>query len=329
MNLSERPTLCVDTKGDGVLSRQQCFTATRVRATKVNVASLRFGPVSLASDGGSSGTGSRFYVDSYRADAPGPLITFPAFFRTGTLRLAGQTYRVAVADGDYDGRFHSTLALPLDHAWRLPASDVFAIDLNHDGEFEFSSAGRSEVTPLGHLIQVAGTYYAIDLAPEGTSIALVKTEPEFGTLALEPNDTTAELKLWSDASDQYLRGRQWRLPAGQYKGIYIASERKDASGDVWSFSSDFSSAFSHLGSLEFFVIRPGETTSVRIGPPFVVTAEVHQVGRDVAISPVITGCGGEQYQANFQRNGRPAPRRAFKIVDEEGTILVADKFQYG
>jgi len=330
VNLSERPALCLDTNGDGVLSQERCFAATRVRETKVSSSSLRFGPISLVSEDGSSQTDGTFYVNTYRTDAPGPLTAFPAFFRTGKLRLAGQTYQVAVVDGDCDGRFHSILSLPLDQAWRIPESDVFAIDLNHNGQFEISLSGRSEVMPLGHLIQVADTYYAIDIASDGRSLALAKTELEFGTLSIEPNDTMAELRLWSDASDQYLRGRQWRLPAGKYKGIYAAFEKKDASGDVWSFSSNLSSAFTCLGPLEFFTIQPGETTSVKIGPPFAVKTDVQRAGpENVSIGGVLAGCAGEEYQMGCRRNDRALPSPAFKIVDEKGTVLVAGKFEYG
>jgi hypothetical protein len=330
VNLSAKPSLCVDTDGDGGLAQERCFTATCMRETKVSSRSWRFGPISLASQDNSGKTDSRFYVNCYRPDAPASLTTFPAFFRTGKLRLGGRTYRVAVVDGDCDGRFRSILSLPLAQARRLPGSDVFAIDLNRNGKFEISLYARSEVMPLGQLVQVGDDYYAIDITSDGTSLALSKTEPRCGTLILEPNDTTVEVRLWSDAADQHLpRGRQWQLPAGKYMGIYAAFEKKDASGDVWSFSSGLSSAFSRLGPLDFFVVRPGETTRLRVGPPFVVTAEVRQVGGTVSISPVILGCGGERYQADFRRNWRRAPERLFKIVDEKGTVLVADKFQYG
>jgi hypothetical protein len=120
------------------------------------------------------------------------------------------------------------------------------------------------------------------------------------------------------------------MPAGKYKAIRATLEKKDASGDVWSFSSSLSSAFTRLGALEFFVIRPGETTVIRIGPPFVVKADVQKMSAGmVSIDSVLVGCAGEQYQAGFQRNGRRASEPSFQIVDEKGTVLVADKFQYG
>jgi hypothetical protein len=322
----------VDTDSDGVLGRERCFGATRIRATEGGSSSLQFGPISLVAPDASGATDSRFYVRCYRADAGATLTTCPVFFRTGKLKLDGRTYHVAAVDGDCDGRYRSLLSLPLDRPWRIPDSDVFAIDLNGDGKFEMSlyPDRPSEVMPLGQLVRVADVYYALEIAPDGRSLVLSRTEPQFGILALEPNDMTIEMRLWSDAADQQLsHDRQWQLPAGRYKAIYAASEIRDASGDWWSFSSNLSSAFTHLGPLDFFVIRPGETTRLRVGPPFVMTADVHRAGAQVSISPVLSGCGGERYQADFQRNGRRPPDRTFKIVDEEGNVLVADKFQYG
>jgi len=333
VNLSETPSLCIDTKGDGVLSQERCFVATRIRETKASNSSWRFGPISLAPRDAPPGADAGFYVNCFRVDRPASLTTYPAFVKVGRLRLDGQTYRVAVVDGDCDGRFHSILSLPLDGMWRFPGSDVFAIDLNRNGKFEISLhlSGRSEVMPLGHLVRFEDGYYAIDIAADGKSLALSKTEPRFGTLLIEPNDTTVEMRMWSDAADQHLaRAQRWPLPMGKYMAIYAVLEKKDASGDVWSFTSDVSSAFARLGPLNFFVIEPEQTTRVRVGPPLVVTADVRQVGTGtVEISPIITGCGGEHYQADFRRNWRRPSERLFKIVDEKGTVLVADKFQYG
>lgn len=330
MNLSDKPSLCLDTDGDGVLAQEECLGAAYLRGAKDSGGTWRFGPISLASQNNAPATESGFYVDCFRADAPAPLLTRPVSFKTGKLRLAGRAYRVAVVDGDCDGRFRSLLSLPLDRAWRCPESDVFAIDRTCDGKFGFSPYGQSEVMPLGHLLQMADTYYAVDIAPDGTSLTLTRTEPEFGTLLIEPKDAVVGLKLWSDAADQYLQGRQWQLPAGKYKAMHATLETRDTSGDVWSFSSNLSSAFTRLGVLEFFEIRPGEATTIRIGPPFVVKAEVQKMSAGmVAIDAVLVGCAGEQYQPGVQRNSRRALEPSFKILDEEGAVLVADKFQYG
>jgi hypothetical protein len=120
------------------------------------------------------------------------------------------------------------------------------------------------------------------------------------------------------------------LPAGKYQGMYADVQMKDAAGNAWSFSCDLIPSVRHpLGALKFFTIEPGQTTRLRFGPPFVVTAEVQQNGPEVSICSVLFGCGGERYKSSVQRNGQRLPEQTFKIVDGKGTVLVADKFQYG
>jgi hypothetical protein len=323
--------LCVDTDGDGILSKGRYFTAEVSEATPVSASRQRLGPISLISRDSAGKTNDGFYVDCFREDARGLLILRPAFVCTGRVRLDGQTYRVAVMDGDSDGLFNSTLSLPLDHQWRMPACDVFAIDLNRNGTLEISMHGQSEVMPLGKLVKVGDAYYAIEVASDGRSLALSRAEPQFGTLTVEPNDATIELRLWSDAADQYLlQSREQQLPAGKYKAIHAVLVKTDASGDMWTFVSNSSSAVTCLGPLEFFTIEPGETTTIRIGPPFVLKADVQKgsSGR-VPISPMIVGCAGEEYAAAYRRSRRQPTPIAFTIVDEKGTVLEAGKFEYG
>jgi len=323
VDLAGRPTLCIDTDGDGILSEERCYTAENIKETRVSSRSWRFGPISLVSAEDSHRADAKFYVKCHRTDAPGRLSTFAAFVRVGKLRLAGQTYRVALVDGDHDGLFNSVLSLPLDRPWRMPACDVFAVDWNRNGTFEISTFKQSEVVPLGRLVRVDDVYYAIDISPDGRTLELSQAEPQCGTLTIEPNDAVVELRLWSDAADQHLlQSRERQLPVGKYKAIYAVIRRTDASGDVCTISSSLSSAFTHLGALEFFTIRPGETTSIRIGPPFVVRADVQKLASGtISIGAVLIGCAGERYDA---------PRRTFfKIVDEKGNVMAGDRFEYG
>lgn len=323
--------LCIDTDGDGILSDERCFTTKPIAASRLSAGTHQFGPIWPVVNDGVARCDSGFYARCYRDDPRGLLMLFSASFRTGKLRLAGQTYRVAVVDGDHDGSYHSILSLPLDRQWRMPACDVFAIDLNRNGTLEISMHGQSEVVPLGKLVKVGDAYYGIEVASDGRSLALSRPEPQFGTLTVEPHDATIELRLWSDAADQYLlQSRERQLPAGKYKAVYAVLAKTDASGDMWTFMSNSSSAFTHLGPLEFFTIEPGETTTIRIGPPFVLKTDVQKgsSGR-VSISPVIVGCAGEEYAAAYRRSRRQPSPITFKIVDEKGTVLETGKFEYG
>jgi hypothetical protein len=323
--------LCIDTDGDGVLSEERSLTARVSKETPVSSRRQRFGPISLVSGPDSRGTDADVYINCWRADTRGLLTTSPRFFRTGRLRLAGHRYQVALVDGDYDGLYRSILSLPLDRTWRLPGCDVFALDLNHNGTFEISLRERSEIVPLGKLVRVADAYYAIDIACDGKSLTLSRVEPQCGTLTVEANGAAVELRLWSDAADQHLlQCRERQLPAGKYKAVYAVLTTIDASGRTCTLASNTSSASTRLGPLEYFEIHGGETTSIRIGPPLVVKADVQTTGSGgVSISPVIVGCGGEEYRPALSRGlQRPAPP-GFKIVDEEGNVLVQDRFKYG
>ncbi|MGE5294291.1 MAG: hypothetical protein ACM3VT_05630 [Solirubrobacterales bacterium] len=325
VDLSDSPRLCLDTDADGVLSEEHCFPAD------MSDGAWQFGPIPPIGGAGSGSADGRFYVRCSRPNAPSTLLTRPASFRTGRLRLDGETHRVAVADGDYDGAFRSILSLPLDRPERLPASDVFGIDLNHNGTFEISLGGQSEVMPLGRLVKIRDAYYALDVAPDGTSLALSRTEPQLGTLAIEPNDVAVALRLWSDAAEQCLaQGRTWQLPAGKYKAIHATLTKTDTSGHVWTVSSNTSSRFTRLGPLEYFTIEPGITTSIRIGPPFVLKTDVVQTAAaQVSIGMVLIGCAGEEYWGIQQQEQRRPSPPALRIVDEKGTVLETGTFEYG
>lgn len=320
--------LCVDTDGDGVLSEERCFTAEVSTGTPVSGSRQQLGPISLLSRDSPGRINDAFNVGCFRQDARGLLMPSAAFYRTGKIRLAGQTYRVAVVDGDCDGLFKSILPLPLADRtlWSRPRCDVFAIDLNRDGKLDQSVREKSEVCPLGRLTKVEDAYYAIDIAPDGSRLTLSRTEPQFGTLVLDANDVAAELRLWSDAADQYLpANRQWQLPPGRYAAIHGVLTAKDASGDIWTFlASTPVFAADRMGALDYFTIEPGKTTSVRIGPPFVVKTTMKKTGRSsdtMYISPVVVGCAGEEYSAVLRRNGGQLLAPAVTILDEKGTAL--------
>jgi hypothetical protein len=81
-----------------------------------------------------------------------------------------------------------------------------------------------------------------------------------------------------------------------------------------------------------FDVRPGQSAALVLGPPFTVRTDVRQAGNTVTIGLTITGRAGEFYSAKALVNDHLLPRRqqpALTIVDEEGNVLVTDRFQYG
>ena len=332
LDFSGKPRLCLDGNRDGFLANEPCFHAKTVQL-QPQERYWRFGPIQAKLHPQEIGGTSAFYV-SYRASNrdkvqgrssyPGSL--YPAYYRCGKVRLGGCIYKVAVVDGDYDGQFGSVVSVPVQGIWHLPRCDVFAIDRNRDGKFEISLGAQSEVAPLSRLLLLDGRYYAVNVAGDGSSLALTLAEPVQGQLAVEPRDAKLQLRLWSDAADQYLSpgDTRWNLPVGRYQTLSGVLSLQDSAGNEWTFTT------ATFGELAAFEIRPDETTRVRVGPPFLVAARVKQVDREwVPINLSIVGCAGEEYQASVQCNGRRPPEPAFQIVDEKGTVLVTDKFQYG
>jgi hypothetical protein len=327
--------LCVDLNHDGLLSGERCFQAQSLESDRWGRRPWRFGPIFMG-DGRKSGQEAAFDAIYYATDRPASLSLYPAYYQSGRLRIDGRICDVALVDGDYDGRFGSLVSLPAglgavadvlpENTWRAPRCDLFAIDWNGDGKYEFSWADWSEAMPLSKLVLLGDRYYAIEVAPKGGELRLTQTEPVFGRLAIDPANAELLLKLWSNAAEQCISrsAGPWDLPVGTYQTLYAVVILQDSKGDSWIFST-----LRDTGRLSLFEIRPKETTRVRLGPPFVVKVDVRRVDSGtISICPIVVGCGGEQYRADFGRTSRRAPERTFKIVDEKGNVLV-DKFQFG
>ncbi len=317
--------LCIDRDSDGAFSEERCLTAKISKNSPVSRKHQQFGPISLTS----GGSDTDVYINCWRNDGRGLLVPFARYFRTGTLLLNGQIYKVAVVDGDYDGLFNTTISLPWEGDLSRFGCDVFAIDLNHDGTFDTSLYNQSEIMPLSQMVRIKDTYYAIDITLDGKALALSETKPEFGMLSVDVNGMNVELGLCSDTAHQHLRGHQWELPVGTYQATHLILAKSDGSGDIWLSTSLFPLASTaDLDSLTSFAIKPNQTTSLKIGPPFIVKAEVQVINREeVLIRPFVMGCAGEMYSADIARY-RHSPDRKLKIMAEDGTVLVDDSFKY-
>jgi len=318
--------MCLDADADGLLSDERCYPAHLVQGLEERVTFRnKFGPLSLAIGDGDQQGIVHLSILSYRRDKPGPLWVYPSHYRSGRLRLSGKIYAVALIDGDYDGFYKTPLSLPFDPSLQTRC-DVLAIDLNGDDKFDGFGPG-GEVSPLTTMVAVNGRYYATHVADNGETLELATVEPPEGHLAMDSPNTSLDLRLWSDAANQVLspRTNEWSLPVGRYQTVSAVLHLYDPNGNDWTFpmGPDF-------GVLQSFEIQPDHVKQLRAGPPFVLRTHVEK-GQEgtLIIGPALVGCAGEEYRFDFGRNGRRPPERTFKIVDEKGTVLVADKFQYG
>jgi hypothetical protein len=310
-------TLYFDTDADGDLADEQ--------------------PVSSAADGGGIGWAGlavrgagaapvRLYALSHSgADghAPRCLHVRPGGCRAGTVELAGRRYRLALIDGNFNGRYDDTLTAPLAER----GADGLAIDLNGDGLFQRADyrAGTTEWMPLCKGVPVNGTYYALRAAPDGSQVHLTPTTPAMGTLDL--GERTVEFQAFTDYGFVSVRTADGRaeLPAGLCTVVALKLLRTDKDGGVWAM--DRRSGDDPLGRL---TIPAGKRVEVPLGPPLVCKTDVRQSGRQVFIGLTLVGRAGEQYVSRATRVGAASVRPpSLKVLDEAGNVLATGTFEYG
>lgn len=310
--------LYLDTDGDGLFSDEKQYLGTWLSIFKLT-RTYRFGPISTQQ--GDSGTkGSLFYADC----SNGKWLTFDqVFYRWGKVVLDGRTYEVALIDTDFDGKYNKYFVPPAADS-RDPRCDVFAIDLDGDSKFQYGEPGASEIMPLSRLIKINGQYYSLEVADDGGTIEFRQAKPQFGTLSLEGKQ--AKLALWSDAARQQLSGsgKDWNLPAGKYAVVTMDLTETDAAGDRW----DFKMAKAGAGKFGDFEIKPGRTTSFRIGPPFQTRSFMDNREGNVLVGFDLKGQASERYVPGATRNGKEVPEPQFKIIDSYGKVANSGQFEF-
>ncbi len=312
--------LLLDTDGDGLWSDERVYVGRLLWPRPLYV-TYEFGPVFLRQSRIEPG-GDAFYADC----SSGEWLTFwPAFYREGKVVLEGKTCRVVLVDSDFDGRFNESFVPPAINKID-PGCDVLAIDLNGDSEFfGHQPSDPVEIMPLCKLINIEGRYYQIDVAEDGSTVEFRRAEPQFGMLDL--GGKTVELELWSNAGRQSLSGSggTWRLPAGRY-GARSLNLTEIEGGDRWVFEMFRAEA----GQLRDFEIKPGRTSTFKIGPPFQIRASMERLVRnpDVMVRFELRGQGGELYSGAPKKNGKEPSEPSFKILNGAGQTVQSGRFAY-
>jgi hypothetical protein len=312
--------LYLDTDGDGLFSDEKEYVGTWLSIFRLTVTYL-FGPVS-ARHGDTETKAGQFYAEC----SDGKNITFrPAFYRRGQVVLDGKNYQVGLIDTDFDGKYNKYFAPPIENS-RDPRCDVLAIDLDGNSKFNLKDPGDSEIMPLCRLIKIDGRYYSIDVTEDGGTIEFRRAKPQFGTLSL--NGKHAKLALWSDAGHQRVSGSnsKWLLPAGKYSVVELELTEPDSEGNRWTF--DTIKARAWHGKLGDFEIRPDQTTSFQIGPPFQIKTFMKDTGRNALVGFHLQGQAGELYVPGAKKNGVEVPKPQFKIVSVAGQTVHTGQFEF-
>ena len=249
------------------------------------------------------------------------LTLHPAYCREGQVNLDGKSYRIAVVDGDYDGKYNRIFEPPAKGS-RTPWCDIIVVDRNRNSEFEFID---SELMPLCRIIQINNKNYDIQVAENGSEIVFRQANIQYGTLDL--GGEKVDLKLWSDTMHMQLKGsdKKWRLPAGKYGISSFKLSEKESGGD----QLDFKATVSNSGGLGSFEIKPGQTTSMALGPPYKIVTAMDRSGENISLSFLLVGKAGESYLPGAEKDGEMVPEPTFKVFDESGKVVHTGQFEYG
>ena len=310
--------LFLDTDSDGLFSDETQYVGTWQRIFKLT-RTYYFGTVTT----GPGIPGAKAGAFNAQCSDGKWLMCYPAFSREGAVALEGRRCKMALVDADFDGRYDGRFVPPA-RGFREPGCDILALDLDGDGKFRFHDDGDSEIVPLCRLVKVGPRYYDMEVAEDGSVATFRRATPEYGTLDL--GGAEVKMTLWSDVAHQFLQGSRgtWRLPAGRYSAIALELNEED-SGARWTFEM----GKTRSGLLGEFEIRPGESTAVKIGPPFQIRASMRRYSQNVSITFDLEGQAGERYRSLVKKNGAEAPEPSFKIVDRSGRVAHSGRFEYG
>ncbi|MHC4591607.1 MAG: hypothetical protein ACYS8L_02805 [Planctomycetota bacterium] len=311
-HVSRPPKLFVDTDGDRDFSDEQAVEAKA--GTRSTGGVIQFAPVTFK-----AGPSGEFEV-KFRADAQAPprhLLVRPAGLRVGTVTLGEKSYRIAISDGNLDGRYDGMFAPKSHYDW-------LGIDRNGDGTLDSDWMRSEEIIPLPRLLNAGDAYYSVKVAADGSSVALQKADPRLGVLDVEC--PSAMLTLLGPCGRRQLQvgsGKR-QLPAGKYSARIVTLGQRDDKARLWEVTS-----YGDTGKLSDFEIREGATLSLKAGPPLQIKPQVSQDARRVRIGLLVLGRAGERYSAAARTDGKVVPAPKLRILDESGKVLDSGRFEYG
>ncbi len=219
-----------------------------------------------------------------------------AGYYTGEVLIGERTYRVALVDVNANGRFDDANALYKD-------GDRLLIDDNEDGRF-------GTVRYVGPLLRVAGAYWGLEVATDGSHIVLSEPQVETGTLHVDEDSLTVTV---AGEAGRFVLTRTtaeepFVLPVGSYAVERVEVHRTDDAGVEWSIRSQ-------RGEGPAFRIEPGRETAVRVAEPLAVHATIDWLSSELGLLLSVRGEGDLPYL--IFRGGR-------MLEDTFGVLVKAD-----
>lgn len=254
----------------------------------------------------------------------------PTFYKWGKMRLGDNVYRVAVIDGDYDGKFQ-TLFKNATQNHRYGGCDAFGLDNDTNVFFGRRQIDTGKIVPLGRYFKIEdvssgdtkGRYYSLSIEPDGKTVRMAPAEPAMGTLQIGSN-TRVSAKLLSDMATQWVNFKgEVKLPVGRYQMRRGSLTCTDADGKEWELSATFENDIRK----GLFEIVEGQAVMLNPGPPFKLKTDLYKKdGNQLSINVVLVGSEGEEYGLRLDQS---ANEPTLKIFDENGEMLHTGSMEYG
>lgn len=306
------PKLYLDASGKGD------FSGAKAVEGKAEPGRLTFASVEVPQ---ANGAAARVRVTAHAPDKDQPpqfVVVSAAGCLLGEVRLGDKAYRVAIVDGDTNGRYAPASAPALGPR----GTDGLAIDLNGDGRFDPPSLEKDEWEwmPLAKGLCVGGTYWAMEVAADRASVEVKKVSPPMGAIEAKPG---VDLRAFGDYGLSWIRptGGKVQFPAGTYMPVVTMLTKNDDAGTPWMLRSS--------GGDQPFEVPADGTLALPIGPPLVTKVAVQQRERTVSVDLALVGQAGEQYAPGAMKGKERMPPPKLEIVDEAGKVLQTGQFEYG
>lgn len=337
--------LYVDTNGDGRLSDEQAFEGKCSLNRGYTVGFFHGCKLQVKyQDGAQPWAFNAQYVvfqDANSRAQPSLMLTAAASCE-GMVDFGGKKLKVALVDGDSNGRFNDLFAFAKAPAGTSvaagvgpPSGDWILVDANADGQFDAEALGL-EAFGCGRYLIVDGKCYEISVSASGRRVSAARSSAPLGMLR-RVGDGPFAVALLTPGSGMlalYSSGEPVAVPAGLYRLYTCVTAVTDEAGTLWRATGRANAP------AQAFRVEEGKLAAVRFGAPLKVgaTAAVYpsgsasalKAGDTVRLSLAIKGEGGEEYSAGaITKAGGRLPPPTVAILARGGQEVASGTFQYG
>ena len=149
-----------------------------------------------------------------------------------------------------------------------------------------------------------------------------------GFVQIDASGFHADVELrggWLKKTVSVSQGEPAKFPAATYRPRRVVLRVEEGPDKWWSLLV----RRGPWGDLATVKVGKGQTTTLALGPPLTVHADVKRNGRAVSVGLSLIGQAGEHYGPQVLSSDGPSPAPKLKIMDETANILTSGKFEYG